>query len=471
MNPHRSTALEPFVPSPDDPWDRAKAAHLLRRAGFGARPREVLALLRLEPAAAVASLVDFPDIDAELEAQIALEGGCLGELDNRNRIGERLGENARVWWLYRMVNGRRPLHEKLTLFWHAHFACRENELLPTPLLLAQNRMLRRLGPARFDELLLAVARDPAMLVFLDNRSNEKTRPNENWARELLELFTLGRGNYEQHDVVELARVFTGWRASSGEEPRFAFSAAHHDEGDKLVLGTKIRGRAGASGVEEGDEVLRRLARAPSTARRLADKLARWFVCDEPSAEIIECLAAELAGREFSLRETLRRLFASRLFFAPAQRFALVRTPVDLVVAAARSLEVQNVHLLGLETISARMGMQLLRPPNVAGWGLGARWICASAAAQRAEFARDLAQLPHTTRRVAGHAALDVEALAAGAREPRRIASELGVRIFGVEPSSAALDDFVAGLAPNAAPNDVVRAAIERWVGCADFALA
>ncbi|MCC6407955.1 MAG: DUF1800 domain-containing protein [Planctomycetes bacterium] len=462
--------LAPFEPSPTEPWDAARAAHLARRAGFGTRPDEVRELVALGPRAAVDRLVDFADEDRELDAELAAKGGSLAELDNQNRIGERLGENTRAWWLYRMVRGRAPLQEKLCLFWHAHFACRESELLPPPLLLAQNRTFRRLAAARFGDVLAAVARDPAMLVFLDNRSNEKTRPNENWARELLELFTLGVGAYEQHDVVEVARVFTGWRLSP-DGSAFAFAPEHHDDGDKRVLGERIAGRGGPEGEREGVELLARLARDPRTAERLAGKLARWFLADEPEPACVAALATELVARDFSVRETLRTLLCSRAFHAPDSRFALARTPVDLVVAAARTLEVQNAHLLGLERTTARMGMQLLRPPNVAGWKLGKHWIHPSAAAHRASFARELAALPHTTRSVDGRAALDLERLAAGLTEPRALARSLGERLFGVEPATDALDDFVSTLAPGASPHDVVRAALERWVGAADFALA
>src|SRR5476649_1086071 len=202
-------SLEPYQPTVEDPWDREKAAHLLRRAGFGGPAAEIERLVQLGFERAVDALVDFDAEDPDLERLIHATGGALGDIDDPERPGQPLIENVRLWWLFRMVHTRSPLREKLTLLWHDHFACQENEDLRATLVLQQNRLFRTHAAGSFRELLHAVARDPAMLMFLDNRTNDKEHPNENWARELMELFTLGIDRYTQKDVVAIARAFTG----------------------------------------------------------------------------------------------------------------------------------------------------------------------------------------------------------------------------------------------------------------------
>lgn len=406
--------LEPFAPTADAPWDRRRAAHLARRAGFGASGAELDHLVAVGPAGAVAHFVDAPTEDEELDREVAalgsaLDPGALGP----GAYGRANTDRLRRWWLYRMVRTAAPLREKLALFWHDHFAVQEGIVIRTQLLAAQNATLRRHGLGPFRDLLGRVARDPAMLVFLDNRLSTKESPNENWARELLELFTLGVDEYTQQDVRELARVFTGWTTPAADSTEFRFAPEHHDTGDKLVLGRAIEGRRGPDGETEGDEALAHILETPAHARFLARKLIEWFGSHTPEPEVVERLAEVLRANGGSVAETLRVLFLSRWFYAPDQDHALYRNPVELVVSAARALDVQNPHLAHLEQHTAALGMELLEPPSVAGWEHGSTWVRTGSVAPRLNFALALAELPHAGRAITGRATIDLDRLAAG----------------------------------------------------------
>lgn len=410
MQAHDS--LEPWRPTAEDPWDRAHAALLARRAGFGASAREVAELVDLGLEGATKRLLDYPDEDPALERELALQGEPLVEYPPEGGPGPAEVGDARAWWIYRMARGAHPAQEKLTLFWHHHFACQQNEELPAGWMLRQNRLFRRLGAGSFRELLGALARDPAMLVFLDGRNNRCERPNENWARELMELFTLGIDRYSQRDVREVARIFTGWGLSQEREPRFEFHEEQHDPGPRSVLG-----RALAPGGEaQGDALLDLLLEQPCCAAFLARKLLRWYLEDEPSAALCESFGRCLRERDWSLREALRTLFLSRALHAPERRGALYKTPVDFVVSAVRGLEIQNPQLLDLPHTLRALGMDLFHPPSVAGWELGPGWIHAGSVLLRARFAEQIAGLPHSSRALSGSAALDLD----------RIADDLGL---------------------------------------------
>ncbi len=431
--------LEPFEPTPEDPWDFAKAAHLARRAGFGEPPGRVAELVRMGPEAAVDAFVDFPEVDEPLEREIELRGGDLTDLDGDVEPPHGLAEAVRRWWLYRMVRGSSPLQEKLTLCWHDHFACQTSDAPNARLMLHQNRTFRRLGAGRFGDLLRAVARDPAMLVFLDGRSNVASNPNENWARELLELFTLGLDRYTQQDVVEIARAFTGWTTKARDSLEFRFDPDSHDAGDKVVFGRGLRGRSGPEGIEEGEEVLARILADPQCHRYVAARLVSRFVHDAPTdagspadaaqSALTEAVAAELAARDGDVRETLRTLFRSRAFHDPRWQFARLKSPVELAVSALRPLGVQGPHLMALTAWLRRMGMDLLQPPSVAGWDGGPAWIQTGFVVERANFALAVSTLAHATRRVDGAAAADFDAWAPAGADDGRLVDELARRLL------------------------------------------
>ncbi len=431
--------LDPFEPTSQDPWDFAKAAHLARRAGFGEPPERLAELVRLGPDGAVDAFVDFPDEDPELEREIELRGGELTDIEGAVEPRQGRVTALQSWWTYRMVRGRHPLQEKLALCWHDHFACRESDAPNARLMLHQNRTFRRLGAGAFGDLLRAVARDPAMLVFLDGRTNVAENPNENWARELLELFTLGLDQYTQQDVVEIARAFTGWTTTARDSLDFRFEPQDHDTGDKLVFGRRLRGRRGPEGIEEGDEVLERILQDPRCFRFVAARLVSWFVHDAPTDagrpadaahdELVDALAARLASSGGDVRETLRTLFRSRAFYETRWRWARTKNPVEYAVSALRALRVQNPHRLSLTAWLRRMGMELFRPPSVAGWDGGDAWIQTGFLLERYNFAMTVSAVAHTARDVVGGPAADFDAWTPGGADDGQLVDELARRLL------------------------------------------
>jgi len=429
-------------------------------------------LLALGPQAAVDARVDFPDSEPELEQRMRELGAPLYEYPPVGDPSEPQVGDARAWWTYRLCCTRHPLRERLTLFWHHHFACQANDELPLALLLQQNHLFRRLAAGDFRVLLGAVARDPAMLTFLDGRINVRQRPNENWARELMELFTLGVDRYTQRDVVEIARVFTGWGTRGGRRAVFEFHAQCHDPDEKRVLGRSIAGRTGAEGVREGDEVLALLLEQPSAATFLARKLLSWFVEDDPAPELCEEAGACLRAHDWSLREFLRCLFRSRAFYASARRAQLFKTPVGFVVSAVRGLRLQNPQLLALGERVRELGMDLFHPPSVAGWNLGLAWIHAGSVLLRARFAERLANLPHSQRAIAGAPALDLAELALGADLRAGLLRSLGLRLVGRPLPEERVAELAEVLEARGGVDrhTRTRTAIELVLGAPEFAL-
>lgn len=399
-------SLRTFVPSPSQPFDRDAAAHLARRAGFGATPEQIERWVSIGPERAVDRYVDFPEVDEALEEELARLGTEFREPEG-GEAGPATAR-ARRWWIYRMVRGRFPLQEKLTLLWHDHFACQESKVVRAALVLQQNKLLRRHAGAPFGDLLRAVSYDAAMLCYLDNRLSVKESPNENWARELMELFTLGVDRYSQRDVTELARIFTGWSTPTDDSPDFVFRKEDHDTGDKVLLRQTIAGVEGDAGTDEGEQALRILVSQDDCARFIARKLIGWFVTHDPSDELIDALAVRLREVDMSIREAVRTLLASEAFFAPEHRRSRYRSPIDVVIATARALDLQNPHLADLERFAERMGMLLFEPPSVAGWRHGSAWASSAAILPRVSLGRALSELPHSRRTVTGSAAINLD---------------------------------------------------------------
>src|SRR5487761_1413409 len=335
--------FEPFVSDAANPFDARKAAHLLRRAGFGAAPAEVATAV----AKGLEETIDdiFADADDEEQEFERTFNAINGKFVNS---GDE--EICQAWWIYRMLATRVPLREKLALFWHGHFATSIRKVEDTVLLLQQLDTFRRLGMGSFRELLLAVARDPAMIVWLDGESNVKVHPNENFARELMELFTCGIGNYTELDVLETSRAFTGWHR---EETRFAFNAEVHDGGVKNILGRR--------GKFNGDDVV--------------------------------AAAAELYDRtQLNTGLFLRELFQSQYFFSDACLRSRIASPAEFVIGIVRTLNVRQPALDLVEQLNA-MGQELLAPPNVKGWDGEEKWINSTTLAARLSYARSVPD-PH-----------------------------------------------------------------------------
>lgn len=375
-------------------WNQQRAAHLLRRAGFGGTPAQITELAALPLEEAVSRIVDFesiPQTDPPFEPITVPDRGAMrdrfGQLDDEQRrvVFARLqrldrlnAEELRGWWLRRMVVTPRPFEEKMTLFWHGHFTSGHREVRSTSMMHGQNEMLRRQGLGSYRELLVAVSQDPAMLRYLNNASNRKQAPNENYARELFELFTLGEGNYTEGDVKEAARALTGWTLR-GEE--FLDARGLHDRGEKTILGR--------TGEFNGYNLIDIILEQPQAARHLARRLLVFFVTDSPPPALVDAFAQEIRGTRFNLRRSMRILFSSEPFYDEGYRFDLVKSPVELVVGTLRLLEIDPDDPLALAAATRSMGQELFQPPNVKGWDGGRKWINTATLFARYNFASNV----------------------------------------------------------------------------------
>jgi uncharacterized protein (DUF1800 family) len=346
-------ALKPWTPSRQDPWDFDAAAHLWRRAGFGAPPHTVRATARRSPAEAVAAIVDGPARDTP--------GGELESIYEAV-LGTGSADGLRAWLVSRMARCDHQLREKLALFWHGHFATSLLKVRHVPWMARQYRLFLDHGLGPFGALLGEITRDPAMIRWLDNETNRKGHANENYARELFELFTLGEGSYTEKDIQEAARAFTGWHIL---QDRFRLSRTLHDDGPKRVLG-----RVGRL---DGDDICRIVLEEEACGRFLAGKLLAFFVHPRPKADVVAGFGELLRHSGYDTSTALRHLFGSRLFFAPKTRRALVKSPLEFVVGTARALEIKLDAPAAVPALRA-MGQDLLAPPNVKGWPGHTHWI-------------------------------------------------------------------------------------------------
>jgi uncharacterized protein (DUF1800 family) len=367
----------PYTPTAEAPWDLRRVAHLHRRAGFAATWRQVQRDLEDGPG---------PSLDRLLAGEAAVPGLPEGFEETARALADSAvasGDPGRLkaWWVYRMLFSPDPLAERLTLLWHNHFATSNLKVNDLAAMRRQNEVLRRHARAPFGELLRAVLRDPALLVWLDASVNRKGHPNENLARELMELFTLGIGCYTEKDVKEAARALTGWAAADGA-PRE--DADQHDDGDKTILGR--------TGAWNGDDLVRLLLEHPATARRLA-----WRICDllmgegAVSAAGVEALAEAMRRRDLDVGWGVATVLRSQAFFAAENLGSRVLGPVEYVVGAARALEPGNPppSSLVLADWCGRLGQDLFYPPNVGGWPGGRGWISPHTMIARANYAAAL----------------------------------------------------------------------------------
>ncbi|MGE5192974.1 MAG: DUF1800 domain-containing protein [Deltaproteobacteria bacterium] len=365
--------FEPFVPGADNPFDAPKAAHLLRRAGFGAPPAQVATALEKGLEGTIDDL--FAEADDEEQDFRRTFSAINGKLVNAGDPGV-----CQSWWVYRMLTTRVPLREKLTLFWHGHFATSIHKVGDTQLMLQQNDTLRRLGFGSFRELVVAVARDPAMIVWLDGEANVKEHANENFARELMELFTCGIGNYTEKDVLGAARAFTGWHRAGTE---FSFNSAEHDNGIKTIFGRR--------GKFDGGDVIDQLMAHPATPRFIARKLLRFFASPNPPDDVV-AEAADLYDRtQLNTRLFLRELFQSQYFFSDDCFRTRIASPVEFVIGTVRTLNVRHPATEVINHLNA-MGQELLAPPNVKGWDGEEKWINSTTLAARLTYARSLPEM-------------------------------------------------------------------------------
>jgi uncharacterized protein (DUF1800 family) len=282
----------------------------------------------------------------------------------------------RAWWVQEMIVTPSPLTARMTLLWHNHFVSAQPKVRVTRLMYRQNATLREHALGSFAALLHAIARDPAMVIYLDGAQNRRGAPNENFAREVMELFTLGEGHYEEQDVKEAARAFTG-TSLVRETGQFVFRPGLHDGGSKTVLGT--------TGRLDGDAVIDILLAQPQTAIHVTSRLWREFVSPDPDPAVVEQLARRFRQSGYDIRDLLHDLLTEDAFYAPENRGALVKSPVELVVGTLRQLEVTPSATLPLAVMAAGMGQNLFAPPNVKGWPGGEQWINSASLLARKQY--------------------------------------------------------------------------------------
>lgn len=395
-------------------WDERYARHLLNRAGFGLPAERVKRLAKMSPDTAVDYLLEFAEGPNTVPAPNSLvtpqdyrdmRAGMRGLDDEARRKAsqdyqrdERQAiQNLKAWWLERMHTTEHPLQEKLTLFWHGHFATSAQKVRSSWNTYQLNDTFRRNAAGNFKSLTIAVGQSPSMLHYLDNRKSTKKSPNENWARELMELFTLGQGQYTEDDIKNSARAFTGWTC---DFEQFRYQKQIHDSGNKSFMGR--------TGDFDGWNIIDIIFEQPAAASFIATKLWRFFAYDQPEPEVIEGLATTLRHHEYELRPMLRELFLSRAFYSEKAIGQQVKSPAQLVVQLASDLEYDHPPYPAMAGATARLGQDLFFPPNVKGWDGNRAWVNANALLVRYNLPVALVRLRPQSGREAylGQAALD-----------------------------------------------------------------
>ena len=397
--------------------------HLLRRAGFGATPEEGAKFSRMTMPIAIAALVNFDPAKTDIDEAIGTPG-YVG-ITIRTAFAPNTNiTDARQRWLFRMVHSPAPLQEKMTLFWHHHFATAYSKINglvgqadATRMMAAkrstdatrmrgQIELLRDYALGNFRDLLIEVARDPAMLYWLDGRQNVRSAPQENFGRELMELFTFGVENYVEADVYAAARVFTGWnlqitRPAGAPAANYAFfyNANNHDTGAKdfsfpiYPNGSKrIEPRIAAAGFQDGVDLINALAIHPETARRLARRLWTWFVSEtEPADEgFVSQIAQTYLKNDTNMKPVVRAVLLSPHFLDKRRHHQRYAWPVEFVVRSLKEVGHVGFSVDSALTPLVNMGQQLFEPPDVNGWDVGPGWFSTGGMLARMNFAASLA---------------------------------------------------------------------------------
>lgn len=379
-------------------WNYTTAAHLANRAGFGGTPSEIEHLVKIGPDAAVDLFIDYekvPDSNpqfawvktferdnqeyisqfreiqmSEKEAntddkkkELAEKRQQLNRERQRNMVQQLV--ELRGVWLQRMTTGPRPLQEKLVLFWHGHFATSAQKVQSSYFMWRQLETFRENASGNWLKMLNAVAKDPAMLIWLDQAQSRKEHPNENFAREVMELFALGEGHYTEKDITEAARALTGFTLERFDG-QFMYRPFMHDNGTKTVLGK--------TGNLDGNDVLEIIASQPQTFRFISGKLWKFFAAENPDPKLVQALADVLQKNDGNFKPLLRTMFRSREFYAPNVIRTQVKSPVQWLVSSVRWLEREMPPAIVAGQICKSMGQDLLAPPNVKGWDGGLSWI-------------------------------------------------------------------------------------------------
>ena len=368
-------------------WNAELAEHLLNRAGFGARPGEIEETLRMGREAAVERLLgggarrgeyhaqNYMERDLSMtDAALLDEQGRQEARKRKRRLDEDQVADFSAFWIERMVSGDDPLREKMALFWHGHFATSQRTVKNSYEMILQNELFYDHALGRFEDLLRGIVHDPAMLEYLDNDENKKGKPNENLARELMELFTLGEGNYTEADIKAAARALTGWSDRGGE---FKLLRKQHDNGDKTIFGQ--------AGNFDGDDLVDLLLQHPACGPYLAGELIAWFEGVDPEPERAWFYGEFLAANDYDLTVFLRRLFNDPAFYREELIGNRIAGPIELMVSTSRRIGIKPPARL-LHAGSRVLGQHLLHPPSVKGWDEGESWITTSTLMQRSNLA-------------------------------------------------------------------------------------
>lgn len=399
-------------------------AHIFRRMGFGAGPEELAAWADVPDSIVVEELLNYESMPTDVDARIGLPD-YVGVTTRGQFSPDTVINDARQRWLFRMVHTQRPLEEKMALFWHNHFATAYTKVsgavgpvqgakmmdadprnLTYPIR-GQIQLFRDYATRNFRDLLIEVAKDPAMIVWLDGRSNLKAKPQENFGREVMELFTMGVGHYAEQDVYAAARVFTGWNLQVigdrtdqvNSSYTFQFQAGQHDTAAKEFTfaiypdgGRTIPARAASAGMQDGIDFITALSRHPATAERLANKLWKFLISETapPDGAVISRVAEAYLANDTSIKAMVSQLVHSEAFLSPGSEFQRYSWPVEYVVRAIKEVGWKGFSVDAAVTPLSNMGLQLYEPPDVNGWELGPGWISTSSMLSRMNFASTLA---------------------------------------------------------------------------------
>jgi uncharacterized protein (DUF1800 family) len=431
---------DPWVAYASDtgvPWDLARVVHLHRRAGFAATWAEIERDLRDGPEASVTRVLQGKSRIDGIVKDFEAVSAALADAAASTASADRL----KAWWVFRMLFSPDALGERLTLLWHNHFATSNLKVNDLAAMRRQNEVLRQFARAPFGDLLRHVIKEPATLDWLDAPANRKEHPNENLAREAMELFTMGVGNFSEADVKDAARALTGW---SYKPDGFHDFSQHHDDGEKTILGRKAR--------FNGDQFVALLLEQPTTSVRLAKRLCETFLGEGLlTTELVQDLAKGLREHQLDIGWGVERILRSQVFFSAANLRSRIVTPPEFTIGAVRALEQFDPPpstLLLAEWI-ARMGQDLFYPPNVFGWPGGRSWLNSRALVARINFAAALVngavRYPAAPARV-----LELVERTVGGREAGPGIRFLSHLVLGIEPPAAVQKSLQAAVGTGSA---------------------
>jgi uncharacterized protein (DUF1800 family) len=466
-----------MTPLKPQEWNWSKAAHLLNRAGFGGSPEQIDALTQAGLDRAVTRMLSAPDDSAQFpkpawaqpdtSLQMAVLRGSNPETMGADQQAARKlifrqyqqGVHKQMldlvgWWLNRMATTSDPLREKLTLFWHGHFATGVTKVRDSYKMWRQNETLRQLALGDFGSLVKAMSRDPAMLVWLDGGDSLRSKPNENWARELMELFTLGIGNYTEDDIKASAKAFTGYKLNPANQS-FFFSKLQHNDEQKTFLGK--------TGDFNGDDVINLILQQPACAEFMVKKIWRFFVYEDPKPELIKPLAASFRQSGYAIRPLLNEIFRSEEFYSPRSIRMQIKSPVDWLVNNTKVLQTTLPPTVPAANALRQLGQMPFDPPNVKGWDGGKAWITTSTLLARYNLSNfilgsggmAIQPMGKNKKSRPGHevrsrANLDLALLAPAElrKNPEALVKSLSLRLFQTELIPYASQRFIDYLQPH-----------------------